>query len=584
MRHIETLSSKFIIGFILIIVIPVIIINSSLYYYLKEQYKIEYSDKTIKSMEYLSNAIESELKRLRLKTAMMVSDDKIIKLIDEWNAEKDIVLKRELEYELEKYISKRFDYLYEIDSAYFFMKDSGYYSYKEEGNINESKIRKEKWYLELTNKFQLKTIKNNDKNKFSIAAGISHLELNTLLNLPENLEMLLVNYKTYVFDGIHSELGDKYRGDVIIFDDYGNVMVSSKDSNLGKNINDFPDLKEVYLENKEPSDAYKIDNNTKVISYKTPQSGWLIVNITDYNIMMKEMEKNILLFNKIFGLMILLFMLFSIVFFNKIIRAIRRLMKRMKKAEKGYFVADEKLIGFGEIKELEIAFTEMINKIDDLMIERDKKEKERQEEEIRALQAQINPHFIYNTLNCIKLMAMMAHKENIENMVYAFMELLGGMFKDSKMMITVENEIEYTKHYIHIMQVRYADSFDVTWDIDNSILNCLTLKLMLQPIIENAITHGISHNEERGLITIKGYKNDDEIVFKVTDNGQGILPEKIKLLFMENDTGTEKKPKVGIYNVNKRIKLNFGEEYGIYVESELNKYTQVTVRVPIIEE
>ncbi|WP_458788464.1 sensor histidine kinase, partial [Vallitalea sediminicola] len=75
----------------------------------------------------------------------------------------------------------------------------------------------------------------------------------------------------------------------------------------------------------------------------------------------------------------------------------------------------------------------------------------------------------------------------------------------------------------------------------------------------------ISHNEERGLITIKGYKNDDEIVFKVTDNGQGILPEKIKLLFMENDTGTEKKPKVGIYNVNKRIKLNFGEEYGIYV-------------------
>jgi len=253
----------------------------------------------------------------------------------------------------------------------------------------------------------------------------------------------------------------------------------------------------------------------------------------------------------------------------------------MKEAEKGNFTEVDKLNGFGEVKELEIAFDEMIHKIDDLIVERDKKEKERQEEEIRALQAQINPHFIYNTLNCIKLMAMMAQKKNIEDMVYAFMILLGGMFKDSKMMITVEEEIEYTKHYVHIMNVRYAGSFDVIWDIDEDILKNLTLKLMLQPIIENAIIHGISQCEEKGLITIKGYIKDKDIIFKIIDNGKGIDPDKIKDLFVDNKN--ENKRKVGIYNVNKRIVLNFGDEYGINVVSELKKYTEVTVRVPLIK-
>lgn len=581
MKRMGTLSSRFIFGFILIIVIPASIINSTLYLYLKEQYKVEHADKTLNNMEYMSNAIEAELKRLRLKTSMMVSDDKMIRLIDKWNNEEDIIMKRELEFDLDRYISKRFDYLYEIDSAYFLMKDKGYFSYKGKYDIDENYIRNNDWYLELINQYQLKAVNSNADNQFSIAAGISHSTLHTIVPLPENLEMLLVNYDTYVFHGISSELEEDYSGEILIFDDYGNVMVSSQESNANKNISDFPNIKKNCFDYNGESNTFINDDNKIVISHKTSHSGWLIVNITDYNTLMKEIKETLFLFNKIFAGMILLFMIFSLIFFRQIINAIRKLMKRMKKAEKGNFTDVDKLNGFGEVKELEIAFDEMIHKIDDLIVERDMKEKERQEEEIRALQAQINPHFIYNTLNCIKLMAMMAQKKNIEDMVHAFMILLGGMFKDSKMMITVEEEIEYTKHYVHIMNVRYAGSFDVIWDINEDILKNLTLKLMLQPIIENAIIHGISQCEEKGLITIKGYIKDKDIIFKIIDNGKGIDPDKIKDLFVDNKN--ENKRKVGIYNVNKRIVLNFGDEYGINVVSELKKYTEVTVRVPLIK-
>lgn len=199
------------------------------------------------------------------------------------------------------------------------------------------------------------------------------------------------------------------------------------------------------------------------------------------------------------------------------------------------------------------------------------------------LQTQINPHFLYNTLETINWMAN--NMSNSENPVSKSLINLASFFRNtltSGYFVSIENEIKYTNEYVNILALRYGDLFDIEWDIDESILSYTIIKICLQPIIENAVYHGIKQKNDKGLIKIKGLCDDNNIILIVSDDGVGIEKDDLDELnkTLSETSFTNEKSHIGLSNVNQRIKIIFGDSYGIHVESTVGVGTDVYVTIP----
>ena len=199
------------------------------------------------------------------------------------------------------------------------------------------------------------------------------------------------------------------------------------------------------------------------------------------------------------------------------------------------------------------------------------------------LQTQINPHFLYNTLETINWMAY--NMSNSENPVSKSLINLASFFRNtltSGYFVSIENEIKYTKEYVNILALRYGDLFDIEWDIDESILSYTIIKICLQPIIENAVYHGIKQKNDKGLIKIKGLCDDNNVILIVSDDGVGIEKDDLDELnkTLSETSFTNEKSHIGLSNVNQRIKIIFGDSYGIHVESTVGVGTDVYVTIP----
>ena len=199
------------------------------------------------------------------------------------------------------------------------------------------------------------------------------------------------------------------------------------------------------------------------------------------------------------------------------------------------------------------------------------------------LQTQINPHFLYNTLETINWMAY--NMSNSENPVSKSLINLASFFRNtltSGYFVSIENEIKYTKEYVNILALRYGDLFDIEWDIDESILSYTIIKICLQPIIENAVYHGIKQKNDKGLIKIKGLCDNNNIILIVSDDGIGIEKDALDELnkTLSETSFTNEKSHIGLSNVNQRIKIIFGDSYGIHVESTVGVGTDVYVTIP----
>lgn len=199
------------------------------------------------------------------------------------------------------------------------------------------------------------------------------------------------------------------------------------------------------------------------------------------------------------------------------------------------------------------------------------------------LQTQINPHFLYNTLETINWMAY--NMSNSENPVSKSLINLASFFRNtltSGYFVSIENEIKYTNEYVNILALRYGDLFDIEWDIDESILSYTIIKICLQPIIENAVYHGIKQKNDKGLIKIKCLCDDNNIILIVSDDGIGIEKDALDELnkTLSETSFTNEKSHIGLSNVNQRIKIIFGDSYGIHVKSTVGVGTDVYVTIP----
>ena len=201
--------------------------------------------------------------------------------------------------------------------------------------------------------------------------------------------------------------------------------------------------------------------------------------------------------------------------------------------------------------------------------------------ELKALQAQINPHFLYNTLDSIAWMCEQGRNADAVKMVHALARLFRISISRGHELIPVAKEIEHAESYLQIQKYRYKNQFTYEFDVDPACLNYYCNKITLQPIIENAINHGLDFLVDEGHITVGVSQEGDDIVFSVTDNGVGMSREQIAAI-MQQDPGD--RTGIGIRNVNDRLQIYFGRQYGLHITSELDVGTRVEIRMPKIRE
>lgn len=280
-------------------------------------------------------------------------------------------------------------------------------------------------------------------------------------------------------------------------------------------------------------------------------------------------------------LIIIVLCLISVIFLSSylskiIVRPLNHLVDNMNRVEQGDFTITVSSENTDEIGHLVRSFAHMVKQLHHLVEEVLKSKILQQEYEMRALQAQINPHFLYNSLSLINGRALMAGQDDISRMAQLLSTFYRTTLNKGKNTISVRDELENIRSYINIQFIMHSDSFDVTYDIDEGALDFTMINLLLQPLVENAIMHGIDHRETpgRGILTIACALDHGCIRFTVRDNGPGIPKEKLEGILTFTSTG------YGIQNVHHRVQLFYGQDYGLHFESTPGQGTTVTLTLP----
>ena len=312
-------------------------------------------------------------------------------------------------------------------------------------------------------------------------------------------------------------------------------------------------------------------------------TGWTLVSMVPYKSVMAETMA-------ISGVMILAVVITLIVTLLLLNRILTGVVKPLKKLEK-YMVQvnpdnmDQRMeiLTDDEIGHLSMKFNQMMDRIRNLKEQVIEEQEDKRKYELQALQAQINPHFLYNTLDSIIWMAE-TNDSNIVAMTEALAKLFRISLNKGNEEISLERELEHVKNYLIIQSMRYADKFTYEISAEPGVERCRTIKLILQPIVENCIYHGIKKKRGTGKITIRAYRREQNLIIEVSDDGCG-MPEEIcrKILSDEIESENISGSGIGVKNVNERIQLRFGKKYGLSYSSEEGVGTTVTYVLPYNE-
>lgn len=241
----------------------------------------------------------------------------------------------------------------------------------------------------------------------------------------------------------------------------------------------------------------------------------------------------------------------------------------------------EPVAGTREVEELSDSFGHMVQRIQHLMATVREEEVNLRKTELKALQAQINPHFLYNTLDSIAWMCEQNRNADAVSMVHALARLFRISISKGHELIPIRKELEHAESYLQIQKYRYKNQFSYQFTVDESCLDCLCNKITLQPILENAITHGLDLMVEPGHIDVEVCRDGEDILFRVRDDGVGMDEEQVRHI-LHSEPGD--RTGIGIKNVNDRLRIYFGEGYGLHIESELDEGTCVEIRMPQVRE
>ncbi|AIQ16663.1 hypothetical protein H70357_08300 [Paenibacillus sp. FSL H7-0357] len=395
----------------------------------------------------------------------------------------------------------------------------------------------------------------SEKNIYSVRRILSTKHRNP----KDNILFARVNYDKLfkTFEPLQS-----HGSEIIILDSSGNTVYSS-----GAN-RENPDIP-VTAKQHWQGESYT------ALSSTVPLSGWNVYLYKPTNLITKSAWWIALIVLLMIAACIAAVVVAGTLFSRRIMLPIHRLHKSMKLVGEGNLEIKVSSESKDEIGDLIRGFGNMVGKTKTLIDTVYVAEIARKEYEMKALQAQINPHFLYNSLSIINWRALRIHATDISEMAQLLSTFYRTTLNKGDNLILVSDEILNVQSYINIQLIMHSNNFKVDYQIDDSILSCLMPNLMLQPLVENAIIHGIENREDGdGIIQLSAKKEEQSIVLQITDNGVGVEEEQLVLLLKSHSKG------YGLKNVNDRAVLMYGEQYGLTIHSIVGEGTQVTLKIP----
>lgn len=452
-----------------------------------------------------------------------------------------------------------------------------YHSISSESWFQEAKKENEKGFV-LSGSHVQNTIAGNYPWVITLSRGIYNNQTEEI----QGVMFIDLNYSAINDLCKTISLGEK--GYIYLLDENGTIIYHPQQQLIYSGMKEEVIQRVMEVKGNDTSFVKKSKDGSKVYSVsKSEKSGWTVVGVSYMSELLKGRTETVMLYLFITILLLLIGAAISAFISGRITSPIRILDDSMKEVEKGHFdsAAIEDLSP-NEIGRLGKTFNMMTRKIEQLMKQNMEEQRQKRKAEMRALQAQINPHFLYNTLDSIIWMAESGkNNQKVVLMTSSLAKLFRQSIGNDDELVTIAKEVEYTKTYLTIQEIRYQDKLAFHIFMEPDILSQQIVKLTLQPLVENAIYHGIKYAEHKGMLSIRGFREGDKIVLEVADNGMGMDETELEHIFEKREAG-KKTNGVGVYNIQNRLQLYYGKEYGLCYQSKKGEGTVVTIRIPMM--
>ena len=370
-----------------------------------------------------------------------------------------------------------------------------------------------------------------------------------------------------------------------IINDRNSTVASSNDSLSGIYWLDYESIQDAFMSSNNFEEQNILGETVYAGFYSITEPKWYMVTILPSQPLINQSNQIIL---QLLGIYLAI-LIFAIVLANFLARSITNrlssVISQMKKVRQGPPVPMESPQAHDEIGDLIDTYNYMTRKMDELIQKQAKASEDLRIAEFNSLQAQINPHFLYNTMDMINWLALQGHTSEVSTAVQNLSRFYKLTLSRKKGISTIEREEEHVSIYISLQNMRYHDSIDFISDIPDELLEYQIPKLTLQPVVENAILHGILEKETKsGTIVLTGWLEDTDVVLLISDDGVGISPEKMSTILSGTGQSSSGGTNIAIYNTHRRLQILYGQKYGLTYTSTPGQGTEVQIRIPAKKE
>lgn len=479
-----------------------------------------------------------------------------------------------------------------IISGCFYMKNSGVVYMKDELILPEATVRGEAWYQEALRRPNTVILGGYDSSRVRLTyttqkkgqlVVVTAMATDMLTDKSGEVEVVAFCTLSQVGDILSAQRRDSEQEFSVILDGEGHVIYGD----MGRDgIRDFFEERlGTFLPGSRTQRVKLLDDTSRTYLFRTrtiPDTDWSVVTFVVENSLGQRFYEAGGLMALVVAVLLLLFYFYSRYFLNSIIAPVHMVCEGMARLDNSDLDFQLEPTGHQEIRELMTYFNQMVLSIKNMIAFTEETERKKHQAEIQALQSQINPHFIVNTLNSIRFMAQVAKFDGIRKMAEALASIVSCSFRSNTSFYTVREELEMLKTYEYLMRIRYSNSFEVSYEVAEGCMDYRLPRLTLQPVVENSITHGVAElEEELGQIRVSVYKEPAYLCLCVWDNGRGMSAKKVHQLLEGRIRRHDDNTSIGLENVLTRLRLNFGDAVDISIASTPGQFTQIIFKLPL---
>lgn len=569
-----SINQKFVLSLLTFLIIPLVILLFIVNYNIRLSMNTNTCETNLEILKQTRNGISNFINDIKLVSLNVGTDDDVQDMIRMYHQQAPASEKEKQRVDTSFRVRSALEARESIRSISIFNKDEMIYQY---GDFVMEEDRQFISRLDQLDGIPLWTSVHNGQ---TTSYGAVYKKIYLLQAIKDMRTFQVIAYERLTID--EAGLREQYKGllegnsRIVILGSDGKILSASEKDMTGRNytaagIEKLP--QEEY--------GYQVRGNQVTTWYSLDKPGWTIIKLDSA----QELFRSNMLGNSIIILCILFTIIFGAIFMllqrKTMIIPIVRLSQEARDFKKENFKMPLLTDSKDEIGRLNQNLTQMVEYIQDLILNQYENKIKRREIELKYMQSQMNPHFLYNTLDSIRWMAVMEGETEIAEQVEALSDIFRHALSGGKEVVTVEKEIEHLRNYILIQKNRFGDRLQVNIRVEDSVRDCEVMKLILQPLVENAIVHGLEDKMEGGTVEVSVQKEDNTLVYRVEDDGVGADEERINNYLKEKE---EEHNVFALKNIDERIKIKYGEEYGLSFHSTIGAGTRVEVRLPFAAE